>query len=68
MNVEIQKLEAKLAELRSELASTKTLMGSNRAAMGRSVTLCEHIAECERMLATARVLDGKKGVNNFPKT
>jgi len=63
MNCEIEKLKTKLAEMRMELAQIRPLMCSNKALMGRSVTLCEMITECERMLANARVFDGTANEN-----
>jgi hypothetical protein len=57
MNIEIPKLEIKLAEMREELRIIRPTIASNRTLLGRSVTLCEHICQCEQMLANARVLD-----------
>jgi hypothetical protein len=66
MNIEIAKLESKLAEMREELKIIRPLLATNRTLMGRSVTLCNHIATCEQMLANARVLDCSLPVNNRP--
>lgn len=55
INVEIPKLEKKLAELREELWLIRPALASNSRLMGRSVTLCEHITECEKMIANTRV-------------
>ena len=57
MNPEIPKMELKLAEMRAELAQIRPLMCGNTTLMGRSVTLCEMIAQCEKKIANARVFN-----------
>jgi hypothetical protein len=57
MNPEISKLELKLFQMREELFVIRPEQVANNSFMGRVVTLSEHIAECEKMLANARVAD-----------
>jgi hypothetical protein len=64
MNIEIPKLELKLFQMREELCIIRPEQVTNSSFMGRVVTLSEHIAECEKMLANARVEDFRCLVNN----
>jgi hypothetical protein len=63
MNAEIPKLETKLSEMRMELAQIRPLMARNSGPLGRGTTLCQMIAECEKMIANTRASDEAKRVN-----
>ena len=68
MNCEIPKLEQKLAEMHLERQSLKLSCRADTGALARSITLAEHICECEKMLSFARANDNLTAPNNQQPT